>query len=71
MPESYETTSIREITDVNTSTDELENFIEVTAKTKPHGIAFSMRIADDGSDPSAIVAQIAARAQYLEALASA
>lgn len=71
MADDYEVTAVREITDVDPSTDELLDYVEVHAKTKPHGIAFSIRVPAKDASAGDINGQVAAKAQSLEAIASA
>jgi hypothetical protein len=70
MAEDYEVITIREITDVDPVSEDLVNYLEVHAKTKPHGINFALRIEETEGEAAGVQAKLTARAQQLETIAS-
>lgn len=66
MADNYEVESVREITDVDPQSGDLLDYVEAHAKTKPHGIAISIRVPAKGASASDIGAQLAAKATELE-----
>jgi len=70
MAEDYEVITIREITDVDPASEDLVNYLEVHAKTKPHGINFVIRVQETEGEAVNVQARIAARARQLEEIAS-
>jgi len=70
MAEDYEVITIREITDVDPGTEDLVNYLEVHAKTKPHGINFTIRIEEKEGEAVNAPEKIAARARQLEEIAA-
>lgn len=68
MPENYEVTSVREITDVSPESGDLLDYIEADAKTKPHGVHFSVRAATSEGGAQAVTAALAAKAAELESV---
>ena len=68
MPDGYEVTSVREITDVDPNTGDLLDYIEAHGKTQPHGVLFSIRVASQGMSAADIQAQLAAKARELESV---
>jgi len=69
MAEDYEVITIREITDVDPNSEDLVNYLEVHAKTKPHGINFTLRIEETDGEAQGVTAKLTARAQQLEEIA--
>lgn len=67
MPELYEVTSVREITDVDADGD-LLNYIEADAKSKPHGVHFSVRVPAGEGSAAAVQGLLAAKAAELESI---
>jgi len=70
MAEDYEVITIREITDVDPNSEDLVNYLEIHAKTKPHGINFVLRIEETEGEAVNATAKIAARARQLEEIAA-
>jgi hypothetical protein len=68
MPETYEVTSVREITDVSPESGDLLDYIEADAKTKPHGVHFSVRVPYAEGGAGAITGLLAAKAAELESV---
>lgn len=68
MAENYEVESVREITDVEPEGGDLLDYIEVHAKTKPHGIAIAVRIPAKGASAADVGAQLEAKARELESI---
>jgi hypothetical protein len=68
MPEGYEVTSVREITDVDSETGDLLDYIEASAKSQPHGVTFTIRAPAKNFDPNALSAELAAKAAQLESV---
>ena len=68
MAENYEVTSVREITDVNPETGDLEDYIEAHAKTKPNGVAITVRIPAAGASTADVAAKLAEKAGMVESL---
>lgn len=68
MADSYEVTAVRKITDVDPETDELIDYVEVHAKSKPHGVAISVRVPDKPGAEGDAISAIAAEAAKVEAI---
>lgn len=66
MADNYEVESVREITDVDPESGDLLDYVEAHAKTKPHGIAISIRVPAQGASSADIGAQLSAKATELE-----
>lgn len=67
MPETYEVTAVREITDVNDAGDLLD-YLEASAKTKPHGVHFSVRVPAGTGAAADLQGQLASKAGELESV---
>jgi len=70
MAEDYEVITIREITDVDPQSEDLVNYLEVHAKTRPHGINFVLRVEETEGEATNVQSKLAARAQQLETIAA-
>jgi len=70
MAEDYEVITIREITDVDPQSEDLVNYLEIHAKTRPHGINFSLRIEETDGQATDAASKLAARAKQLEEIAA-
>lgn len=68
MPDEYTTDGARVIADVD-GAGNLVDWIELTGRTNPHGIPFTVRVRDEGDAPEAeLVAKAKAKAKSLETL---
>lgn len=68
MADSYEIEAQREIADVDPTTGDLLDYWEITARAKPSGAVFSVRVPVKGADPAEVAGLLAARAAQFAAL---
>lgn len=68
MPEDYTVDGVRHTQDVNAAGN-LVDYLELTARTNPHGVSFTVRVEDEGDTASAqLRAKAEAKAKQLEDL---
>lgn len=68
MPEDYTVDGVKMIQDVNAAGN-LIDFLELTGRSNPHGVAFTVRVPDEGdAAPANLKAAAAAKARSLETL---
>lgn len=70
MAESYEVVSQRTGMDLDASGQNLIDIVEITAKAKPSGAVFTVRMPFDGFTESAADAELAAKAATLNNVAN-
>jgi hypothetical protein len=68
VPEDYTVDGVKMIQDVNAAGNLLD-YLELTGRTNPHGVAFTVRVEDEGeAAPAKLKAAAAAKSRQLETL---
>lgn len=68
MPADYTVDGVKQVTDVNAA-GALIDYLEMAARTNPHGVPFTVRVPDeDDGAPAALKAAAEKKARSLETL---